>query len=143
MDKRSKQNRIKYKKVKQGKIVKVKEKADSPGKSAYPSFSFYYLKEPYHICNCEDCDKIALLNQMDLLCQITWNQIYSSGKHGLGTEKISRSAIKTNIPHEITEDVSFFALRFSGKKPMIGFREQSIFYILFLDYDFSVYDHGN
>ena len=45
-------------------------------------------------------------------------------------------------PH-LTEDVQrLIAFRFAGNAPMVGYRVQAIFYILWLDRDFTLYDHG-
>ncbi|MEK8017899.1 MAG: hypothetical protein VSS75_013585 [Candidatus Parabeggiatoa sp.] len=41
----------------------------------------------------------------------------------------------------IPEDANFLAFQFYGMAPMIGYRDGSIFYILWLDIHFSVYSH--
>lgn len=76
------------------------------------------------------------------LSQLSWIDIQNSPRHGLGTEKIAINAIKPNCPEFITEDVSFLlALRFDGKKPILGHRNKFIFHVLFIDRDFTVYNH--
>jgi hypothetical protein len=43
----------------------------------------------------------------------------------------------------LTEDVQrLIAFRFAGNRPMVGYRVQAIFYLLWLDRDFTLYDHG-
>jgi hypothetical protein len=55
-------------------------------------------------------------------------------KHGSGSEKIPRKQIKYAIPAHITEDVDdFTVVRFWGKCPMIGYVDQGVFYIVWLD----------
>lgn len=72
-----------------------------------------------------------------------WGEIRKCHRHGLGLEKISRADIKAPIPNFITDDVShFLAFRFHGLKPMVGIRIQDIFYILWFDHNFTLYDHG-
>ena len=74
---------------------------------------------------------------------ITWKQIAQEGRHGLGYEKIAKDSIDPPLPRFITEDInSFMAFRFSGKKPMVGYRQKNIFYILWFDLDFTLYDHS-
>lgn len=74
---------------------------------------------------------------------LSWSDVITSDRHGLGCEKIARTAIKAPIPKFITPEVDhFLALRFHGKKPMVGFRKKDIFYVLWFDHNFSVYPHS-
>jgi hypothetical protein len=73
--------------------------------------------------------------------QLTWIQLQLTPRHGLGSEKIARAAIRPIIP-DIAKGVEFFlAFRFSGMKPMVGMRRGAVFHVLWLDRDFSVYPH--
>ncbi|MCA2017203.1 hypothetical protein LDJ79_13845 [Vibrio tritonius] len=73
----------------------------------------------------------------------TWKEIKQMPKHGLGFEKIDRSAITAPIPPFITPDVDhFLAFRFYGKRPMVGYRQNNVFYVLWFDGNFELYDHG-
>jgi hypothetical protein len=108
----------------------------------YPVFCFKHLHQKHDIQSCTKDEKVALLNKMSLLSQLTWDQIQLAPKHGLGTEKISRKSIKASIPAFITSDVNhFFAFRFKGKAPFIGHKSGSIFHIIYIDRDFTVYNH--
>jgi hypothetical protein len=62
-------------------------------------------------------------------------------RHSIGTEKIDRSSIRPAIPPSVTEDVTLLAMRFNGLKPMVGYRDGRVFYVLFLDRDYTVYPH--
>ena len=73
--------------------------------------------------------------------QSTWKQLNQYHRHGQGYEKINRDALKAPIPGFIKPDVNFIAFRFSGKAPMVGFRDKSTFYILWFDARFDLYDH--
>lgn len=75
---------------------------------------------------------------MKKLCSITWNEAKSSPRHGLGTEKIK--SINEPIPPECKEQ-QMLAFRYNGKKPMIGFKRNSVFEVLYLDTDFTLYSH--
>ncbi|USH02119.1 hypothetical protein K6Q96_14810 [Grimontia kaedaensis] len=71
-----------------------------------------------------------------------WKEIKQMPKHGLGFEKIARVAIKAPIPKFITPDVEhFLAFRYHGLKPMVGYRKNDIFYVLWFDNCFSLYKH--
>jgi hypothetical protein len=55
-------------------------------------------------------------------------------KHGSGSEKIDRKSMKVHIPDHITEDQdSFTPVRCFGKSPMIGYVDQGVFYLVWLD----------
>ena len=62
----------------------------------------------------------------------------------MGAEQIPRDRIKRPIPVAVTEDVTFFySLHYVAKKRFIGYRIGQIFYILWIDHSFEVYDHGS
>ncbi len=114
-----------------------------PDKLSYPSFSFLYTKtKKYRVEDCEKHDKISLLKKLRILSQITWKEIAGGAKHALGYELIPQSDLNVSLPSHITPDTPILALRFSGKKPMLGYKEGAVFYILLIDKDFSAYNHG-
>lgn len=106
-------------------------------------FSFEKLVgDKYCYNNLIDEDKKQLLESIVKRRAMPWTEIKKTHKHGLGMEKINRGSIKGAIPKFITEDMDhFLAFRFSGKKPMVGYREKNIFYILWLDNDYTLYPH--
>ena len=81
-------------------------------------------------------------NAVFLRKNLTWNEIKRAGRHGLGTEKISKDAIKEATPKFITEEIdTYLVFRYNGLKPMVGYRQRDVFYILWFDSDFTLYDH--
>jgi hypothetical protein len=109
-----------------------------------PLFSLERLQNgDYCLSNLEKDDKAAFADSMFKRKSVTWNQIQQMDRHGLGYEKIALSSLKKVVPPKfITEDQSnVIAFRFSGKKPMIGYRHKNIFYVLWFDHNFTVYDH--
>jgi hypothetical protein len=108
-----------------------------------PTFCLHHLGSPYCVTDCDRDDKAAFAETLRKLSHLTWGQIKQAPRHGLGCEKIPRNLIGGSIPAVVTEDVeSFLAFRFSGKKPMVGYRQGAMFHILWLDHDFSLYPHG-
>lgn len=72
----------------------------------------------------------------------SWAEIKKTGRHKLGFEKIDRKSISAPIPKFITEEVDhFLAFRFSGMKPMVGYRLRDVFYVLWFDSSFDLYPH--
>lgn len=134
---------LKKKKGKSSQHLKSPDRDTPPDTLKYVSFSFRHLQSPYHIVDCDNYDKIALLERMVKLCCLSWNQVISTQRHGFGTETIRRSSIGPRLPSVVTPEITLIAFRFSGLKSMIGFRAQDIFQVLFLDHDGTVYDHGH
>jgi hypothetical protein len=121
---------------------KIREPKAIEDRIKHPVFCFKYLHRNYHIDACTDDEKICLLNKIVKLSGITWQDIEQTGRHGLGSEKISRDSIGLMLHEDITDDVNFFiAMRFCGKKPFVGFRNKFVFHILFIDRNFSLYEH--
>jgi hypothetical protein len=124
------------------KLVTPDDKQETSPEKAPPVFSLRYLEGEYCITKCEKDDQAAFALKLLRLSKLTWSQIQSQDRHKLGYEKIARDAIKEPIPKFITEDVNFIAFRFSGMKPMVGYRDGAIFYVIWLDRNFTLYDHS-
>lgn len=108
----------------------------------YPVFCFKHLDREYHLTQCTVEEKCSLANKLFQLSQMSWNAVQLSGRHQNGSEKIARSSIRRPVPSFVSEDVQhLLAIRFDGMKPMVGHRSGPIFHILFLDRDFSLYQH--
>jgi len=107
-----------------------------------PYFSLRYVSNRHCITDCELHDKAAFADTLRKLSQLTWVELKQCRRHALGYEKISRSSISAGIPSHIKEDVQFIAFRYSGKKPMIGYRDGAVFYIIWFDDKFSLYPHS-
>lgn len=81
----------------------------------------------------------AIFKRKDL----TWNQINSSGRHGLGHEQLPKNQIKAPNPRNVTHDREhYMVFRFNGMKPMVGYRINQIFYVLWFDHNMTLYNHG-
>ncbi len=106
-----------------------------------PIFSFEYMQKGYSIDDCEKTEKVALVNQLYKLSKMSWESIAQAQRHGLGWEKIERNSFNKPIPSLITPDVRLIAFRFFGEAPMVGFRRDRIFHIVWLDRNFTLYKH--
>jgi hypothetical protein len=93
---------------------------------------------------CQDCDQLHLARRIFMLSRIPWQTIKLAPSGGFGTKKIERTSIRRAVPSSVTDDVQFFySLHYIGKKRFIGYRVGQVFYILWIDHNFSVYDHGS
>jgi len=139
-----KNSKIAQKKGAGGKLIKAPETKDEiPAEQQPPIFSLEYLQRDYCVTACQPQEQAQFAIRLRKLSEISWKQIKAAPRHGLGHEKISQDAIREPIPKHITADVSFLAFRFSGMKPMVGYRSGRIFYVVWLDRDFTLYDHGS
>ena len=104
-------------------------------------YSFENLQDEYD--DLDNDNKIALLDSIIKRRKMTWNEIKQAHRHGLGTEHISRSSIKRAFPKSLTDDVfdALLSIRYNAKAPVIGYRISNVFYILWIDTKFDVYNH--
>ena len=89
-------------------------------------------------CNLEDLNQ--LMQQMRNLSQLTWNQVDSASRKGLGYEKIPLAEVKA--PTDMFKKDRAVVFRFNGEKPMLGYREGNTYHLVYLDHDFTAYPHG-
>lgn len=76
--------------------------------------------------------------------EMAWSDVKRAPRHGLGTEKIAKWAIREPEPSISTPDSKYFlALRYHGMHPVVGFRQKDVFYVLWFDHRMKLYDHGS
>lgn len=134
-------DRIRGKKPKQGALIKSQDPPDY--NKSPPIFSLEKLQPGNYCLSCLDQEhKAAFADAIFRRKSLTWNEVLRAHKHGLGTEKIPRGQISAPTDG-VTEDVEdFLAFRYHGLNPMIGYRQRNVFYVLWFDHNFSLYDHG-
>lgn len=115
--------------------------ADGSSQHLHPVFSLELLGGDYCLSKCGQVERAAFADTLHKLSRMTWQQIYNSNRHKAGCEIISRDAIKSGIPAQVTEDVNLLAIRFNGIKPMVGYRDERIFYVVWLDRNCTLYNH--
>jgi hypothetical protein len=106
-----------------------------------PVFSLKHLIGNYCIPTCNQEQKAAFADTLYNLSRLSWVEIMQQSKHGLGCEKIPRYRIRRPIPAHITDDITLLAFRFWKKAPMVGYRMEETFHIVWLDKDFDLYPH--
>jgi len=95
--------------------------------AAQPIFSLRHLDKNFSLTKCTKEEKAAFADTLYKLSQLTWQELRQAPRHGLGYERISRTAIRGAIPSHIAEEVNFIAFRFYGKAPIVGYRDRDIF----------------
>jgi len=128
--------------IDKGQRFSAKQTSQESAELQPPYFSLRYVQNSHCISNCQLKDKAAFADTIRKLSQLKWVEIKQINRHALGYEKIERKSIKTGIPKHITDDVQFIAFRYSGMKPMIGYRDGVVFHIVWFDDKFSIYSHS-
>ncbi len=114
-------------------------------KLEYPVFCFRHLHADHKLENIPAEDKVKLIERLEKLAQLGFSEIYTSQRHGFGWEKIWVGSLNVKPPSFITSEVEFlFALRYNGKCPFLVHRlpNSPILHLIFIDHNFSVYNHG-
>lgn len=106
-----------------------------------PRFSLEHLQSDFCLSLCTQEEKASFADAIHKRSQLTWSQIKNQDRHKLGFEKIARHSLKSPVPMVATDDVEIIAFRFYGMAPMVGFRREATFFILWLDRAFSLYKH--
>jgi hypothetical protein len=109
----------------------------------HPTFCLRHVIADPHF-SLEDLDrdnKVALIEKLRRLSQMTWAQINSADRHGMGYEKIAQNSLRFPLPRHITADVRIIAFRYNGMSPMLGYRDQATFHIICIDPNFRAYQH--
>lgn len=133
--------KIKRPPLNEGQKVKLSSSTEFDPNKVPPYFSLRYLSSDFCISKCEQRDKLGFVETLRKLSLLTWEQINVVNRHKLGYEKIDRNIIRATIPRHLTPDVTLIAFRFSDMKPMVGYRNNATFYILWFDRDRDLYPH--
>ena len=125
----------------QGKHVKVTPTVEIQN-FEHPIFCYRHLHKDYCLEQCDQDEKKSLMERFVTLSQMTWQQISQAHRHGLGYEKIAIGGLSAKCPPFITEDVThLLAFRYQGKKPFLGHRNRFILHVIFIERDYTLYDH--
>jgi len=107
-----------------------------------PIFSLEFMVDGYCVHSCQKDQKAHFAMALYKRSKLTWKELRLAPRDGLGYEKIARNALKVSIPAKVTEDVDMIAFRCIGQAPMVGFKLGRIFHILWIDKNFTLYNHG-
>jgi hypothetical protein len=115
------------------------------GTSGKPWFSFEYIcQKAFCMKKCSHEQFKSLSDTLRILSTMEWKSISSSSKETNGYEMIKASQVSGSIPPFFEREKQIMIFRISGKKGRIaGVRRLDKFYVLFIDHNFTLYDHGS
>lgn len=113
--------------------------------TTHPAFCFRYIQSNYCIKQHDVKIQAACAKRLQHLGKLTWAEIRKAPRHGAGHEIIEQDSINERLPPNTPGDRNFlvFRLGYKGKRSvMIGYRKGKVFYIVWIDPDGQVYNHG-
>ncbi len=109
----------------------------------YPYFSFRYICiKKYCMNKCNFKQLKSLTNTLRILSNLEWRQIEKEDHKKNGYEPLPQNIFKPSMPNIVNENERILIFRFN-KGRIAGIRRDNKFYILFIDHDFTLYDHGS
>ena len=99
------------------KIIPPRRGIDQLSNLGYPIFCFHKMHRKWSVDCCSEEDKANLSSTLFRLSKLTWQQIQTTHKKGLGSEKIYINCLNAPLPPDLTEDVSYLlGIKFSDEK---------------------------
>ena len=106
-------------------------------------FSFQFLQNEYGLDrkSLTKDNKIQLLKKLVAVSKTTWNALVLKPKSS-GFELLDKSAVSP-LPPVVTDDIQkLYVLRFASQDcRLVGFRQDNVYHILYIDSDLSLYNH--
>src|SRR5690349_14215345 len=94
---------------------------------------YFCLQSLTNLTDCSEEQQAALSDALWRRSQMTWRELTLAPRHGLGSEQIKAEQLPSP-PAGVTDDVTYLAFRFHGKAPMVGYRTENVFHVLWLDH---------
>jgi hypothetical protein len=132
---------IRQPKADKGRRISAPETGGKPASLGYPVFCLRNLQNGYDVEDMQADDQCAFIKKLRHLSRMEWAQVVTAPRHGAGKENIARHSLRVAFPQKITDDVTLWALRFCGMKAMVGWRNGDVFHLLWLDHNYTVYNH--
>ena len=106
------------------------------------AFGLSHMYKAYCIVNCDDPTVAKFVEVLYDLSQHTWGQTYSTHRHIHGCHSVSVEQVKIPALREaVMADVSeYIVFRLSQKARIGGYRNNSIYEIVWVDLNHEVYD---
>jgi len=112
----------------------------NPPDAEYPLFSLRHVDKRYCISACQKTEKVSFVNKLLKWSGMTWTELRLAHRHGLGYELIG--TLDAKLPASAPTGAQAIAFRFHDKAPVVGYRDGNVFYAVWFDRQFTLYDHG-
>jgi hypothetical protein len=98
-----------------------------------PIFSLYNLAAGFSVSDCQPNHKAEFAQRLEELSRLTWGEIVQAPRRGLGSETFAQNTIRVPIPDFVTPDVTLLSWRFGGAARIIGYRDDQVLHIVWVD----------
>jgi hypothetical protein len=98
-----------------------------------PYFCLSCTVDGFLLDECTSEQRASYATKLSKWAQMTWLELRTAPKHGLGYEKIDD--VRVPRPSHIPEDATFIAFRFHDRLPVVGYRTDRIFHAVWFDSD--------
>lgn len=109
----------------------------------YPVLSTRFLQDGWGFDELTDPMRLSFLQKWHKRSAISWKELASHPRHGLGSEYIPSRQIKPRVPRQFQEVDKFRVFRHHDNLPFAGWKDRGIFYVLWIESRYNdLYDHG-
>lgn len=109
----------------------------------YPVLSTRFLQKGWGFEEMTDETRLSFLQKWHKRSEISWKDLTSHQRHGLGSEYIPSQQIKPQVPRQFQEIEKFRVFRHHANLPFAGWKDRGIFYVLWIESRYNdLYDHG-
>lgn len=109
------------------------------------SFGFKDLRDVSYVKAKNDSDYfVDFIQHLRKFCSLNWNDVRTTQRHGLGTESIDVVSLKEGAKDLVPSGLNkLLVLRATGNNhAFLGYRDGSVFQVLFIEYKFGdIYNH--
>ena len=105
-------------------------------------FTLHHLASKDHcVSSCASHEQAQVALALEKRAQFSWGQLRQMGRKELGYETISRHSLKAAVPTHFTADETPISFRMANHGRLIGFRQDEVFHIVWIDVQFELYAH--
>jgi len=114
-----------------------------------PSFRFGYADLQNYCLHHANTEQIeALVKALAKMERYTWEQVRTSGGQGqhvggLGYKPVEPTKRMPRFPSDLPEDATIHEIRVTQRMRLFGYREDTIFYIIWFDPDHAIFPERN
>lgn len=88
----------------------------------------------------------GLSDRLRIISTLTWQQLKNEPHDKYGYEALSKEIFNASFPEFAANDDVIIVFRFGGGRHggrIAGVRRDNVFHVLFIDRDFTLYNHGS
>ncbi len=108
----------------------------------YPHLSLRYLQPNFGIEQLSERQRSEFLAKWAKRSTLTWKELATHDRHGLGSDQLPRREIRPQIPEMFEED-KFYVYRHDGNLPFVGTKIGDTLYVLWIEAKYGqLYKHS-